>query len=202
MSTAVLETPGWATKLGFVDRPEDPQGGVSGPPEAIELRLLDPQATHIHLGNFRALHVTIRDEGIYRGVYALDAFPVSGKGRYISLRFQDSQGEEHEIGIIRDLAEFPPAAQKLVQQALERRYFIHTIRAVKSLRLRYKFLEFEVETDRGPMKFLMRWRHDRAVEYGERGKMLLDVDESCYLVPDVEALASSQRDLFRRYIYW
>jgi len=201
MSTAVLQTPTWARNLGFVDRPETGQP-AGGPPAPIVLRFLDPQTTHIHLGNFGALHVTVRDEGIYRGVYALDAFPVSGKGRYISLRFQDSDGQEHEIGIIRDLAAFPPQAQKLVREALERRYFIHTIEAIKSIRLRYKFLEFEVETDRGPMKFLMRWRHDRAVEYGERGKMLLDVDENCYLVPDVEALPGWQRDLFRRYIYW
>ena len=36
----------------------------------------------------------------------------------------------------------------------------------------------------------------------EQGKMLLDTDENRYLIPDVEALALSERRAFRRHVYW
>ena len=60
----------------------------------------------------------------------------------------------------------------------------------------------DVETDKGPASFLMRWQHDRAVDYGQQGKILLDVDDNRYLVPDVEALPEHERNDFERYIYW
>ena len=48
----------------------------------------------------------------------------------------------------------------------------------------------------------MRWQHDRAVDYGRRGKVLIDVDDNRYLIPDLEQLSQREFDEFRRYIYW
>ena len=33
----------------------------------------------------------------------------------------------------------------------------------------------DVDTDKGPSRFYVRWATDRAVDYGRRGKVLLDV---------------------------
>ncbi len=49
------------------------------------IRFLDPQTCTIHLGNLGALHVTIRDEGIYGGIYTAYAFPVGSVNGFISL---------------------------------------------------------------------------------------------------------------------
>lgn len=48
----------------------------------------------------------------------------------------------------------------------------------------------------------MRWSQDRATEYGERGRVLIDLSDNRYLVPDLEALPAGERVLFQRYIYW
>jgi hypothetical protein len=48
----------------------------------------------------------------------------------------------------------------------------------------------------------MRNSHSQAQEYGENGKLLLDVDDNRYLIPDVDALPRRQHLLFRRYVYW
>jgi len=48
----------------------------------------------------------------------------------------------------------------------------------------------------------MHWSTDRAVDYGGRGKILIDVDDNRYLIPDLDALDPKQRSDFQRYIYW
>ena len=52
------------------------------------------------------------------------------------------------------------------------------------------------------MKFFMRWSQDRAVDYGQRGKVLIDVDDNRYLIPNLDALTPHERNAFQRYIYW
>jgi hypothetical protein len=178
---------------------ENPETEVA---DSAALRFLTPDVCRIHLGTHEALHVTIQGERIYGGVYAAYAFPVAYPEGYISLIHTGSGGKEVEIGIIRDLKEFPEPDASLVRQALQRRYFIHTITSIRRIGWRYGYIGMEADTDKGAVSFMMRWKHDRAVNYGRRGKVLIDVDENRYLIPDVEALPGRQMNEFRRYIYW
>ncbi len=189
--------------------------GVATPPEIKNMdaecaptgldptrtRFLTPDMCRIHLGNLGALHVTVLNEDIYGGVYAAYAFPVAYPGGYISL-LQSVGEQEVEVGIIRDLDAFPPPAQELVRQALARRYFIHTITAIREVGWKYGLVAFEVETDKGPSSFYMRWSQDRAVDYGQRGKVLISLENNRYLIPDLDKLTPSERTEFQRYIYW
>jgi len=165
-------------------------------------RWLTPGSARIHLGNLGALHVTVLGDRIYGGVFAVRAFPATQPERYISLRVADGDGAEEEIGLVRDLADWPEEVQGLLRQALMRRYFIRVIQGIDSIELRFGFLDFQVRTDRGPARFLMRWSHSQAQEYGRSGKILTDVDENRYLIPNVEALSRREQDLFRRHVYW
>ena len=61
---------------------------------------------------------------------------------------------------------------------------------------------YDVETDKGRREFLMRWRRKFVLDYGQRGKVLIDVNENRYLIADLGDLPSSQRNAFRRIIYW
>ena len=165
------------------------------------VRFLTPDMCRIHLGTHEALHVTILNERIYGGVYAAYAFPVAHPNEYISL-IHTGGDEELEIGIIRDLGEFPEEAAALVRQALARRYFVHTILRIRDIGWKWGFVAIEADTDKGEVGFLMPWRHDRAFDYGRRGKILIDVDDNRYLVPDLEKLSAGERAAFQRYIYW
>jgi len=68
--------------------------------------------------------------------------------------------------------------------------------------MKYGFLSFEVDTDKGKVNFLMKWQGDRAVDYGDRGKVLIDVNGNRYLIPDLDKLSAKERNDFTRYIYW
>jgi len=166
-----------------------------------EIRFLTPDMCRIHLGTHEALHVTVKNERIYGGVYAAYAFPVRHPEGYISL-IHSTTDEEMEIGVIRNLTDFPEADAALVRQALERRYFVHTIVDINRVGWKYGFVFLDVETDKGHAEFLMPWRHDRAFDYGQGGKVLIDVDDNRYLIPDLDKLPLRQRNEFQRYIYW
>jgi len=166
-----------------------------------QLRFLTPGMCRIHLGTHEALHVTVRNERIYGGVYAAHAFPVAHPDEYISL-LHTGADEEMEIGIIRNLNEFPEDDAALVRQALARRYFVHVIILIRDVGWKYGFINMQVDTDKGPIDFLMPWRHDRAFDYGRRGKVLIDVDENRYLIPDLDRLSLRELNAFQRYIYW
>ena len=128
--------------------------------------------------------------------------PVRHPARFISLRYIDPEDRDQEVGLIRDLDDWPGQSQRLISEALLRRYFVHTIERIDSIRQFQNFLAFSVQTDLRGMEFVLRYTQDSAQDYGERGKMLLDVDENRYLIPDVAALPDSERNLFERYIYW
>ena len=171
-------------------------------PNPTVSRYLTPDMAKIHLGTRGALHVTVKNERIYGGVFAVFLFPVRHPNLFISLRHHTSKGDDVEVGIIRELSDWPEENRALVQESLRRHYFIHTITKIRDIGWRFGFVWFDVQTDKGPADFMMRWQHDRAVDYGERGKILLDVDDNRYLIPDVDAMSEAERSDFTRYIYW
>ncbi len=182
--------------------PELPAAPRVAPPETFRTRWLTPENSRIHLGNHDALHVTVVDDRIYGGVSAVRAFPVARPTQYVSLRHADADGREQEIGIIRDLADWPADARGLIEDALRRRYFVREITSIESIELNQGYLHFTVQTDRGPARFLMRWTHSQAQDFGPNGKILTDVDDNRFLVRDIDALPRRQQLLFRRHVYW
>ncbi|HYE62209.1 MAG TPA: DUF1854 domain-containing protein [Phycisphaerales bacterium] len=167
-----------------------------------KVRWLEPELAQIHLGNWNTLHVTVKNERIYGGVYALRCMPIHFPAGFISLRHLDSSGREVEIGVIRYLGRWPEEAQQLIRDALRRRYLVHTVFSIESISQKGNFLNICAQTDLGPVRFAVRAQPDRAQDFGARGKMLLDTDDNRYFVPDVDALPVKEARLFRRYVYW
>jgi ATP-binding cassette, subfamily B, bacterial len=169
--------------------------------DRTQIRFLTPENCRIHLGNLGALHVTVKGEGIYGGIYTAYAFPVAYPDKYISI-VQTDEDQDTEVGVIRDLAEFPESDAALVRQALARRYFIHVVARLRSIEMRYNMLYLTVSTDKGEREFFMRWAQDRAVDFGQNGKVLIDVDNNRYLIPNLDAMGGRERVDFQRFIYW
>ncbi len=175
-------------------------------PERVEQdylpRWLAPDQVRIHLGNHNAPHVTVMNDRIYGGVYAIRCMPIRYPRKFISLRYLNHEKRETEIGMIRSIDEWPAEAQALIEQSLLKRYFVHQIQAIHSVEQFQGYLNFDVETDLGPIKFIMRWQGDKAHDYGAGGKMLIDTEENRYLIPDVATLPDRDRRVFQRFIYW
>ena len=90
----------------------------------------------------------------------------------------------------------------MLRAALARRYFLRRITAIDDIKLEYGHLLFRVQTDQGPTEFTMRWTQSQAQDFGARGKVLLDLEDNRFLVPDIDELPPRERELLQRYVYW
>jgi ABC-type multidrug transport system ATPase subunit len=165
-------------------------------------RWLEPGAAEFRCGQFDALEVVLPNGEVHRGVFAVSCFPATRPDDFISLRVWDVDGKERELGILRQLDQWPADCQSLVRAALARRYFLRRIQAIDDITLEYGYLNLRVRTDQGPGSFTMRWTQSQAQDFGANGKVLLDLEDNRYLVPDVDQLPKRDRELLQRYIYW
>jgi ATP-binding cassette, subfamily B, bacterial len=172
------------------------------PPLNFHPRWLTPTNAELSASPRGAIELAFPDGPIHRGVFAVNLFPATNPGDYISLRTWTRDGEEQEIGILRHLDQWPAEAQALIGAALARRYYLQTITGVDGITLELGHLTLAVRTDHGPRRFTMRWAQAQVQDFGDRGKVLLDLDDNRYLVPDVQSLPPRERDLFQRYVYW
>jgi len=48
----------------------------------------------------------------------------------------------------------------------------------------------------------MRYSSSATQDYGSGGKILVDVEDNRYMIPEVSRLSVRDKALFMRYIYW
>jgi hypothetical protein len=172
------------------------------PHRLIGVRWLTPENARVFEGTYSLLHCQVVDDTLYRAVYAVMMFPISYPDRFISLRYTDMEDRAQEIGIIEDLSAFPEDAQRLVHISLQKQCHEKQILEIYEIKEQFGFLFFYVRTEDGWEKFTTPWRGDRAEDYSERGKVLLDAYDNRYVIPDVTALPPADRRRLTAYIYW
>ena len=112
------------------------------------------------------------------------AFPFEMLWEFISVLDED----QNEIGIIRSVDLFEGEARDLLVQELERRYYSPVIRRILSMKERYGFSYWKVETDEGEMQFTLHDTFRSIVRAGEFRAILMDVDGNRFDIPDVREL--------------
>jgi ATP-binding cassette subfamily B protein len=166
------------------------------------LRWLQPKNTDFRYSAHQQLECWNDEECLGKSVFAVRTFPASHPNEFISVRGIDAEGEEIEIGMIRDLADWPESDQEKIRLSLDRRYLLREITFIYSINLQFGYLDFDVETRAGRTQFSMRWTQSQATDFGESGKLLIDTEENRYLVRDVSQMNAAQAELFLQYIYW
>ncbi len=135
-------------------------------------------------------------------VFAIRLFPAHHPEAYLSLRTWNEHGDHLEVGLIRNLSEWPVEMQTMVRNSLEKRYHFRRIARIHSIKLAHGFLECDVETQLGRESFLMRWTQSSVQEFGNLGKIITDTEENQYVIDDISLLRKSDQIEFQRYIYW
>lgn len=138
----------------------------------------------------------------YAGVTAVLLFPISHPRQFVSLRYIDSVDKEQEIGVLEDLDMLTREQQALVEESLVRQYHEQIIERVLKVKHQFGQLFFKVVTQRGVEDFVMPWRQDRAEDWGNNGKVLLDSLNNRYLIPDIDLLTNAEKRAFKTYVYW
>ncbi len=163
---------------------------------------LEPSRLTFQRRPLTGLDICFHEGQLVRGAFAVCLFPASDPERYISLRTWDADGKEHEVGIVRDLKEWSDDAQAMLREALQKRYLLHTVTGVHAAKLEYGYLTLDLTTTHGPKRVMMRWNQSQVQDFGNDGKVLIDLEENRYLVRDIDALPTRDRELFQRFIYW
>ncbi len=192
-----------ALQLMSADSTEGPEREPAENDEAdFAPRWLEPNAVTLREGAFESLEVELPDGTVNRSVFAVQCLPATEPDDFISLRAWDREGQERELGIVRRLDLWSPNNQRLVREALARRYFLRRILGIVDIKLECGYLLLNVRTDHGPAQFTMRWTQSQVQDFGARGKVLLDLEDNRFLVSDVDELPQHERELFQRFVYW
>lgn len=170
-------------------------------PARHEIRWLEPGRFEFATGDHDTIQLREFAGPTTASVFLVCAFPATASERFLSVRTWDAD-DEKEIGMLRELADWPEPQRELIRAAIRRRYLFHRIRAIDSLELKNGYLWFEVRTDDGPRSFTMRWSQSQAIDFGREGKMLHDVEDNRFVIESVEQLPPRQRELFERFVYW
>jgi len=185
------------------DEPESQRAaGDDLEPADFAPRWFEPDKAELRAGPYESLEIVMPDGTVHRGVFAVRCFPATRPDDFISLRIWDRDGKEIELGIARRLDLWSTHSRRMLRAALARRYFLRRITRIEDIRAEYGYLRFGVRTDQGPAQFTMRWNQSQAQDFGSRGKVLLDLEDNRFLVPDVDELPHRERELLQRYVYW
>ncbi len=129
------------------------------------------------------------------GVTALRLFPLTAPDEWISIINSDGQ----EVACLADLAQLPPDERELVSNELKRREFVPEILRVRSTSGNYIPSQWEVDTDRGPTRFILQDEKDIR-QLGPSQVLILDAHGIRYLVHQLQALDPVSRRIIERYI--
>lgn len=169
--------------------------------EMAGVRRLKPSTSKIWQGDHNLLHCEVDGER-FGGVFAVRLFPIRHPEQFISLCYTDETDRVREVGVIPSLAEFPEDVQTLVRRTLAKHYHEQVVERIQRVRLEHGLLFIDATTDRGREEFIVPWRHDRAEDYDEAGKVLLDALDNRYVIPDLRRLPDRDRMELTRFIYW
>ena len=152
------------------------------------VRFLDPKMLRLFRTHAEdaTVRVTIEGDRSWREVRIARAFPFSDPDRYIGLR----DGDDKDIGILTTLNGLDGESRAIIQEELERRYFTPRIERVLTVKEEFGVVTWEVETDRGPRRFLVRNLRDSTFPLGANRLMMTDTDGNRYEFADVSAVGA------------
>jgi len=153
--------------------------------------LLDPNRIKVFKDSKGRPMIRVGEEEkmVYRFVRA---FPLTSPDEFISVSDEDGK----EIGIIRRLRDLDASSRAIVQEELEKAYFMPKIKRILKVKELYGGMtDFSVETDRGYREFECHGRS--AVRWvGASRVVITDVDGNKYEIPDLKELDPRSRSLF------
>ncbi len=166
-------------------------GGTDGKPDVTMLMPGDLEFAYSE----HRLRLRMCGEETWQEVSLARLFPLSSPEGWIAVVGADDK----EIGMLRDLHGLTVGSMAAIREELSRRYLIPRIQQIRVCRDRFDLLEWEVETDRGPITFLMRHAHENIQHRLPNRLVFIDVEGNRYDVDDLSELdEESQRWIEQR----
>ena len=149
----------------------------------------------LRLDPFGRLVLTDAQGKEHVGAEAVRGFPISDPRHGIAI--VDVAGRE--LIWVEDLDQLPDAERRILEEELPRREFMPILRRVLHVSGVVEPNEWDVETDRGTVKFLLD-SEDDVRRLGEGRALIIDSHGIRYLIPDMAALDPATRRILERYL--
>ena len=141
------------------------------------------------------LLLTTADGSVHEGVVPVRAFPIAAPTEGIALVGTDG----HELAWIDRLDELPDAIRKLIEDELASREFIPEIRRLRQVSTFATPSTWEVETDRGETRFILKGEEDIR-RLGAATLLIADSHGIQFLIRDLQAMDRHSRKLLDRFL--
>jgi len=129
-------------------------------------------------------------EEFFERVIVLRSFPVTAPDEFLSVREPDTRkkGRGAEIGMIRYLSDFDEETKKLINAELDLRYFTPVIQKILSVKDKFGYSYWEVETTAGKVSFVLNNPFSQIRVLEDMRIYISDMDGNSFVIPDPTAL--------------
>ncbi|MGQ9540014.1 MAG: DUF1854 domain-containing protein [Armatimonadota bacterium] len=161
----------------------------------FEVRFLEPsQIKLFRTPGSSQIRMTIEDERSVLRVHVVRCFPLSDPHHFLSLR----DGADQEIGILKSLHGLDPESRRIIEEELDRRYFVPAVQKVYSVREEYGTITWDVQTNRGRRVYQVRHLRDNVQEVTPTRLIITDMDGNRFEIPDTTKLDSRSMAVIAR----
>lgn len=155
-------------------------------------------------GGLISLEFTEEDgtKKIFERVMLLRAFPITNPDEFVSVRepTRKKTGKPKEIGMIRRVSDFDGTTNALFSEELDRRYFTPEIKKIRSVKEKFSFYYWDVETTAGNVVFLMNNPFNNIRVLVDGRLLITDVDGSVFVIPDPKKLDAASYHRIEAYL--
>jgi hypothetical protein len=163
--------------------------------EASRLAFLEPKKLQF-FKHGATLRLTIQEDRSFAKVGIVRAFPLSDRNRFFSVR----DAGDNEIGVIVNPTELSAENQNVIDEDLQRRYFIPSVKRIVSAKERFGTVDWIIESDRGLCQFTTQNLREN-VQRPAAGRIILnDVDGNRYDIRNVDELSGESQELLFRHL--
>ena len=130
------------------------------------------------------------NEEFFERVLLRRSFPVTAPDEFLSVREPDSKkkGRGEEIGMIRDIKLFDGETLALLRAELELRYFTPEIKKIISVKDKFGYSYWEVETTAGSVSMVLNSPYNNIRVLEDKRIIISDMDGNCFVIPDPQKL--------------
>lgn len=142
------------------------------------------------------LVLTLADGSVHEDVTPVRAFPIAAPGDGLSLLGADG----HELLWVPCLEWVEASARQLIEDELQTREFVPTIEKITAVSSFSTPSTWDVETDRGPSRLVLKAEEDIRRLAGRTRLLIAGSDGLQYRVPDTMQLDRHSRKLLERFL--
>ena len=168
--------------------------------ETDDLNILDPENIELSIDEEQEVSIRLKNQNkVFENIEINPAFPLSKIGRYLSITKENKEKKKlgEEIGLIKDINDLDKSSRNVIDQALEKIYFIPKITKIYRIEEEFGVTRWEVETQKGKRSFDIKSRRKDVRPYGNGRIIIHDIDGNRYEIKDYTELDEESREILK-----